>query len=239
MWFDEPLWFNEPSWFDELSQIPWFSVHTETWECIPIEVNDEILSTKKKADTVINKLYEEKDTALARLVTWDLWEEVLRKLLWCKKKNQNGKTHDLVLPNGEDMEVKTSIIWNVTVVKKHQLKNLEKGGFYWMVFYRTKKGLLPSYFISQDVNLKPETYLKRNIYIKKIFIIPKPSIVHLYNTSKLKERRIWKNGPLYKWFWIQIISELFDENNWNYNKCETIKTYWKNDIEIFSLWYEL
>lgn len=224
--------------FENLSLEPWYSINPETWE--QEEIQDVISSVKWAVWNFVSSSYSQLSTDLARLVTSNIWEEVLCNILWWRKaKRKNNKWFDIILPNWIKLEAKTGRIRNVTVIKNSQLEIMDKDCLFWFVFYRTTDNKAPSFFTSQSNGLSPSAYLKRNISVESVFIFPYNCVVYYYNTCWLSERKIWKTWIKYRPLWHTNALKIFSENYWKFQAYETEKQYWKHNIKVYSLWYEV
>lgn len=224
--------------FDCLSHWPWYSLDKVTWEVTPI--TDLMQSVKWEVNQFVSPNFDRGIIDLTRQITSRLWEQVVCKILdWRRARVANNRWYDVVLPWWTKVEVKTWRIWNVTVIRNTQLDFMDKTWYFSFVFYRTRWNIAPTHFLMMKNWLPPETNLKRNITIETVVILPHPAVVYYYNTSKLKEREIWKSWAKYKPLWLTNAIWIYDENHWEFNKYSSEMQIWKHKVKVYSLWLEL
>lgn len=171
-----------------------------------------------------------------------LWEELVAKYLgWTLFR---GLVYDMVLCDGRKVEVKTARVWSSASVREWQLEKLSQEDLYAFIYYETTQNRKrpPSFYvdkcISEWMSIPPEVYLKRNVRLKSMFIIQRPSIMHFFNMSDL---RLFHNSSWipYKSFSRKSAMALFDENPNNAPQETCTLSFWKHEIEVFKMWESL
>lgn len=225
----------------DISITPGFWIDTITWETEKIE----ILQCNWLAREKVLEIVDNPHSNNVKKVTSKLAEDLACKLIWCKKvSKKNNKWFDALLCSWEQVEIKIWRIWNAAVIKKNQLEILESNWYYVLIFYRTINNLPPTHIIQKAIDEKmlisPETYLKRNILVESIFVMPRSYIVYYYNSKYVKERLIKSDLRKIKPICQTNALHLFKEVDlWTHEKMFTQKQDWKNIINIYSIWLDI
>lgn len=168
-----------------------------------------------------------------------LWEQLVAEYLWWTL--HRGIAYDVSLDDERKVEVKTGRIWSSASIREWQLERLSEQDLYAIVYYETthNRQRSPSFYVDRCIankfRISPEEYLRRNIKIKSLFIIQRPSIVYFFNMSDL---RLFHNSSWvpYKSLSRKSAISLFDENpNWFQRQTSTY-TFWRHEINIFKMW---
>ena len=202
------------------SLITWVSVDPCTWEVL----NQIDLSKQKAKSIYTSPSYSWPDIQKVRQTVWNWWEEKVKKILWCTS-NPDNCWHDVVFPNGDTWEVKTRLSWTSwAVIKRQQLDKMNQDGFYILLYYilsHWSKSPTDLY-VNNKTKLSSRTFLKRNMFLKSICILPVPIIKWFYNHERYKESIIKNTWVKFKTLSHSRAMRLYYNNPQNLNKyyCE-------------------
>ncbi len=192
------------------SIVTWASVDPSSWEIL----NELNLSKEEKKVPYISPSYSWADIQKVRAIVWNWWEEKVKKILWCKK-NLNKSWHDVFFPDGISWEIKTRLSWTSWgVIKREQLDRMEQDGFYIMLYYMLTNGLEnpTNVYVNNQTKLSSQEYLKRNMFLKSMFILPVPYVKWFYNDERYKESTIKSSWIKFKTLSHSRALKLHDEN---------------------------
>lgn len=216
-----------------LYHTPWLSVDRETGEFEELNFRASVWKGK-----YIVPAYTQSIIDAVRLVTAPLWERVVCDITGGKRvKRGNNKGYDIILPSGNNLEAKIGRIGNATVIKRNQLDCLREDDYYWLVFYRTTENRVPSWFIAEKRDIEDgKIHLRKNISLQATFFIPKPLMVHYYNTSDLVEGIISTTGIHHKPLCYTQAMGIFESAEKEYKRGQKEWQKWKDTIDIYTLW---
>ncbi len=225
----------------DISITPGYGVDLETWESKIIDIKQCNWLTREKVLEIVDNPYSN----AVKKVTSNMAEDIACRLLWCKKINKtNNKWFDAILSTWEQLEIKVGRIWNAAVIRKNQLETLENNWYYALIFYRTINNIPPTHILEkailENMHITPEVYLKRNILIESVFVLPRSYIVYYYNSHYVKERLIKSDLRKIKPICQTNALHLYNEVEiWNHKKSHKQVKEWKNNINIYSIWIEI
>lgn len=159
--------------FNELSQIIWSEVDIITWE-----IQDIVTKWESNKSWWLEVPWFSNDKNIIRATVWDWGEKQTKKLIPYARSTNVWDLYDIQKWNIK-LEVKTTNLWNASVIKTMQVEKLKEMPwdiYYSFVFYKIKWWIKPS---ALPNNTKA---IRRNLEINSIFLFPIEYVVYLSNT---------------------------------------------------------
>ena len=158
--------------FTELSQIVWSEVDMTTWE-----IQDIVTEEPHNALLKVKTPWFSNDKNIIRATIWDWGEKQTKKLIPYARSTNAWDLYDIQKWNIK-LEVKTTNLWNASVIKTVQVEKLKEMPwdiYYSFVFYKIKWWIKPSTLPNNP------TYIRRNLEVDSIFLFPIEYVVYLSN----------------------------------------------------------